>query len=39
MRLPYLLKRGYIWSAAELQSKCKFIYFTLLSMFMIKYVY
>jgi hypothetical protein len=39
MRLPSLLKYGCIWSAAELHCKCKYIYFTLLSMFMIKYAY
>jgi hypothetical protein len=39
MWLPCLLKHAYIWSAAKLQCKCKCIYFTLLLMFMIKYVY
>jgi hypothetical protein len=39
MQLLCLLKHGCILSAAELRCKCKCIYFTLLSMFMIKYVY
>jgi hypothetical protein len=39
MQLLCLYKHGHIWSAAELQCKCKYIYFTLLSLFMIKYVY
>jgi hypothetical protein len=39
MRLLCLLKHGCIWRVAELQCKCKCIYFTLLSTFMIKYPY
>jgi hypothetical protein len=37
MLLRCLLKDGCIWSAAK--SQCKCIYFTLLLIFMIKYVY
>jgi hypothetical protein len=37
--LPCLLKHGCIWSTTELLCKCKCIYFTLLSMLMIKYAY
>jgi hypothetical protein len=33
------LTHGCIWSATELRGKCKCIYFTLSSMFMIKYAY
>jgi hypothetical protein len=39
MRLLCLLKHGYFRSTAESRCKCKCIYFTLLSMFMIKYAY
>jgi hypothetical protein len=39
MQLTCLLKHGCIWSATELWYKCKYIYFTLLSMFMVKYAY
>jgi hypothetical protein len=39
MQLLCLFKHGCIWSTAKLWSKCKFIYFTLLSTFMIKYAY
>jgi hypothetical protein len=39
MGLPFLLKHGCVWSATELCCKCKCIYFTLLSMFIIKYTY
>jgi hypothetical protein len=39
MRLLCLLKHGYFRSTAESRCKCKCIYFTLLSTFMIKYAY
>jgi hypothetical protein len=39
MQLLCLLKHGCIWGAVKLWCKCKCIYFTLLSMFMIKYAY
>jgi hypothetical protein len=39
MRLPCLPKHGGIWSATELRCRCMHIYFTLLSIFMIKYAY
>jgi hypothetical protein len=34
-----LIKYDCIWSAIELRCKCKYIYFTLLLTFIIKYVY